>query len=539
MAQIPFQPNQTAQAGTQRMPRASAEAAAAPFRAVAQAGQAISGLGKQVQEYQKQKKVAIERADTVRFQAEMDARTGAFKESSENITDPEELKVAFNTWQSETQEWYGDSVFSEQYGEKLDPYFEGTLIRQNGKYLGVNEQGGKYGLLQIAQAQEPWKLSIQEGAKGNPVIDQTTGEIVMTAEERIIAAQAELGKLNPAWNGAAGKAKVDGIIASVNMDDSIKAMEVIEGQVANNELHWQEAIQKTKALAKEADENDFYTASQRRSIKDRARGVEKSVKIGAHKAADGFMSEIFFSTAKGEDTSSMIAVNGEFVESVYGKGVIDSMKRLNNAPLLTQILGDAAQSKETRKQVEKKLNKTRRAFYQRIDDVTGWVTKGKSKTSAQNAIIEISNSNLPAEEQAVMMQWVISENSPTFEERNENMKATPSRFRELLSSYNEAVAGSGNEDLYTEFMPTWIDITEYAKDHTGPETDIYLEEKMSSVTNDAETQRTIDRNALKLTGRARSAVLGGTGRIIVDEAKDANGKVIAVRYSDGTVEEVQ
>jgi hypothetical protein len=509
MAKIPFQTQQQVGVGTPQNPRMSAEAAQAPFKALAGVGQAVVGAGRQIGEYQAQKKQAIEKADTVRFQAEMDARTGAFRESTANITDPEELKQAYEAWQSDTQEWYGDSTYSQQYGEKLNPYFEGTLIRQSGAYLGVNGEGGKYGLLQIEQAQEPWKLSIQEGAKGNDLIDLTTGNVVMTAEERIIAAQVELGKLSPVWNGASGKVKVDGIIAGVNMDDSLKSLEIIEQKVASNELHWKEAVAQADAIIKDADENEFYLAGQRRSVKDRARGVIKSVKVGAHIAADGFMGEIFSFTAKGKDASAQIDVNGEFVEGVYGKGVVESMTRLNTAPLLAEIFGDAAMSKETRKQVEKKLNKTRKDFYGRIDDVTGWVTKGKSKTSAQNAIVEISKSNLPAEEQAVMMQWVISENSPTFDERNENMRATPSRFRNLLTSYNEAVAGSGNEDLYTEFMPDWAEITEYSKTHTDIETGEFTEEKIKKVTNEAETQRVQDTNALKLTGRARSAVLGG------------------------------
>ena len=106
MPQIPLS-QRTQQAGVVSQPRASASAAAAPWQAVAQAGQAISGVGKQIAVHQKQKQEKInkfnakmaeesDKANLARLGNTLDNSWNAAKDTMAGMTDPKEIKKFYD-----------------------------------------------------------------------------------------------------------------------------------------------------------------------------------------------------------------------------------------------------------------------------------------------------------------------------------------------------------------------------------------------------------------------------------------------------------
>jgi hypothetical protein len=289
----------------------------------------------------------------------------------------------------------------------------------------------------------------------------------------------------------------------VNTSNSLLLNDVKSGRV-----RWDDAIEQLDERAVAAGENEFLSSGQKLAADNAIRGTQKSIEVSVKTEATRLSSDMATRAAKGEDISGQIAVNGEFISSVYGEEMIGSMLRLNTAPSLATVLTEAAERGFGKPETLKLINKTRPTLYKKIADVTGWITKGKSKTSAQNALLEISESNLPAEEKAVLMNYVIAENGPTIEERNEAIRATPRSFRALLESYNEAAVVSGDEDTYMDFMEAWSEFSEYSIDHTPEEGNKKLLEIQERVIDRAEITRTIDINRMKLTGISRDIVVG-------------------------------
>lgn len=71
MPEIPFSPRQRVLPEVQRMPRASAEAAAAPFEALAQAGRVVSDIGGQIARFREEKKRVEQKAINQEMQGKM------------------------------------------------------------------------------------------------------------------------------------------------------------------------------------------------------------------------------------------------------------------------------------------------------------------------------------------------------------------------------------------------------------------------------------------------------------------------------------
>ena len=431
---------------------------------------------------------------------------------------------------SETQQIRDD--FANDFDTRISPSIKNpevmanmraSMTAANGQY-GADALGASY--LKHRTAHNITKLEVN-GAK---LIDAGRFDLAM---KNLDAVKDDLG--TDAHMVMAEKYRK--MQSTSELDKEISGADSVYSQYQDGSLDWKSAYDLLNEKAGQVDGNEFMSGGQKLSAKNAYKGKAKEIERGAQQAARGFMSTITKGALDGEDVSAEINVNGDFIESVYGKGIVKAMTSLNTAPALAGMLSEGTEENRdaTRKALLKKLNDERSPIYKQIADVTGWLTIGKSFNSANSVINDISKSGLSREEQSVLMEYVLDEAAPRTYKEDKSHLTDKKMFRSLLESYNEAVVASGDNNVYTNMIPDWLEVLDKAGEAGAKREDVVklVDDKKKKVSSDANAVRVRNINMASLTGTARRAVIGDKAVVRTGTTKD--GRKV-VEYSDGTRE---
>jgi hypothetical protein len=171
----------------------SMDAAAAPYRALSQVGEAVSGIGQQIGAYADRLSTDEARAEQYRINQEMQNDEMAARQALQTITDPEEVKKqAEKILQDQAEKWGSREV----HKKNAAMYKVLNETRQQRLQVAMLGNGGIYDMKRIVYADSTYAAEQDKIERGRPISDPTSGEERSSTREDYRRVLDERAKLN-------------------------------------------------------------------------------------------------------------------------------------------------------------------------------------------------------------------------------------------------------------------------------------------------------------------------------------------------------
>lgn len=200
--QIPFAQNRVAPQ-VQSMPRGSMDAAAAPWRAVAQVGGVISDLGEKgmslATQIQQKKKNIKDSTDLMQVNNDLETKLSLFNDQAAVQTDPKEIVKFAGEWEQSVRNGIDYSQYSPEVAERVKLQVDHAVSRGKVNAYGQldadgNPTSGFAFKAQVKQMDKPLVQMQQNALDGKWGLHPVTGE-QMKPEEAFAYATTERMKL--------------------------------------------------------------------------------------------------------------------------------------------------------------------------------------------------------------------------------------------------------------------------------------------------------------------------------------------------------
>jgi len=491
MARIPFQPSGQVGVGTPKNPRASADAAAAPWRAVAQVGQQIAGMGEQLGAIQAKK---------------ADQNDSVLASKYENSYEAQKSEMAnFKLLQEKS----GEQVTAEQiaeinerYTEERAGYIEGMTATKQDKY-GVDLEH-RTGL--IDQGSQNFFLT--QEIKANSAEFQVNYDKLLRAG-KFDEADALVEEAN--WMTEAEKIEVREIgRKSVHIAEwtaEVGYSQSIRQQFDNKEVGWLEATTQLAIRNKQVNDSPAFTQDEKSKITLRNNNASESIRKQAMGEADTIVSVAFDQAKKGNSIQSILDEQGPFIESVYPNR-LRALESFENSRTMVEIQDDAVKKGEATDRALWRLNSDKADLSKRVSKQLGfWKTKffdPKGAEQIEDLINDVLESDIPKEDKGMLAQLLVEKSQNRVSGSGEGLvqhKKVAGAYTSLTEAYSEASSSAGNPNYWNTFFDDFIEVQEYAREHSQPETDIFVSEKIKQVSDKANADITQAILGAKATGR--------------------------------------
>jgi len=492
MARIPFQPSGQVGVGTPKNPRASADAAAAPWRAVAQVGQQIAGMGEQLGAIQAKK---------------ADQNDSVLASKYENSYEAQKSEMAnFKLLQEKS----GEQVTAEQiaeinerYTEERAGYIEGMTATKQDKY-GVDLEH-RTGL--IDQGSQNFFLT--QEIKANSAEFQVNYDKLLRAG-KFDEAEALVEEAN--WMTEAEKIEVreQGRISAhtAQMSDEYGYSETVRQSFDNKETGWIDSVASLELRNQQIDESSAFTQDEKMKLTRRNINAMESIRKQVQTEVNTIIGVAISQARAGNSIQSIIDEQGPLIESVYPKR-LKSLEAFENSRTMVDFQNDAVKKEEATNTALWRLNENRADLSKRMKKQMGfWKNKffdPKGVEDVDGLIDDIlSSKEIPKEDKGLLAEILINASEDRVSGQGDGLlqhKKVSEGFSSLVDGYAEASAQAGNPNYWNTFFDDLAQVQEYAKEHSVDETKTFVKERVAELADQSNADVIQSILGAKATGR--------------------------------------
>ena len=476
MPQIPLS-QRTQQAGVVSQPRASASAAAAPWQAVAQAGQAISQVGGMLAKTQaalrEKKQNQLDSVEASNYQNSL----------SMQATEVEAFRVRqLKDGQTVTPEQIAE--INEKYTQMRVGYISNMSKSQQTKYnaqLGfdTNEINAKTGIFFEAQEIEMRDAKFQSNYNSLLKAGKfDEADLLVEEAEWLTGAQ----KVNMREIGAKS-------VHTANLSDQTEYSSSMRTAYDNGEIDWKSAHDLLLERNKEIKKSGEYTQDEAYKLTRRNSNAASGIKKQAKSQADVIVNLALSEAKSGNSIQGILDEQGAFLESVYPNRV-KSLVTFENSKTMIDIQDDAVKRGEATNTALWRLNTNRADLAERVAKQTGfWRTKffdPKSSEKIDSLIDDILVSKIPKEDKLMLSQLLVEKSKDRVSgHRSGGELSIQSAYSNLASAYSGASSEAGNPNYWNTFFDDYQEIKDYSDEHTPEQTREFTKTKVDAINNKA------------------------------------------------------